>query len=176
MILVDGVAVCELYVGFDRVKVLISISCTGRNLSSSISKNNKTPLSETFYIQQPAFYILIVIHLACDKIWCKEYAYSSEVIHYKSFPLWRVKSFIHSLMRLVIQGAHPDWWLIGGWCCVTHPTNMHWIHFGVEVTAIHLLCQRKQLSESLISLILPRCSGLDPAWGFSSVCLPGRVS
>lgn len=62
-----------------------------------------------FFLHPLPFYILIDIRLTFDRIWCKVNAYSGEVIHYKSFPLWRVKSFIHSLMRLVIQGARPDW-------------------------------------------------------------------
>lgn len=49
------------------------------------------------------------ICLACDRIGCEVNARGSEVIYHKSPPLWRVKSFIHSLMRLVIQRVRPSW-------------------------------------------------------------------
>lgn len=52
------------------------------------------------------------ICLACDRIGCEANACRSEVIYHKSLPLQRVKSFIHGLMRLVIQRVRPDWWLI----------------------------------------------------------------
>ncbi len=104
---VDGVAVCEPPVGFNRVKVLISISSAFMvGVLLAYQRKKQPPLSDVFLLP---FYTLIDIRLACDRIGCKVNAYSVEVIHYKSFPLWRVKSFIHSLMRLVIQGARPDW-------------------------------------------------------------------
>lgn len=69
----------------------------------------------------PLFWILIDIRFTCDRIWCKVKVYSSEIIHYKSFPLRRVKSFIHSLMRLVIQRSMP--WLLTNMSC--HSTRCH---------------------------------------------------
>lgn len=68
-------------------------------ISTSSASKMGFPLTVSLQLNAPH------ICLAC----CEANARSSEVICHKSLPLRRVKSFIHGLMRLVIQRVRPDW-------------------------------------------------------------------
>jgi len=110
--------------------------------------------------------------LQCYRIWCKVNAYSGEVIHYKSIPIWRLKSFIQ-FYKCSDPRSTP--WLGTNRRMLCHSTHWHTLDtFQCQCFSItvHILCQYKQLLEIIISLVFVLrclCSGLDTAWHFSLV-------
>ena len=109
-------------------------------------------------LHPPPFYILTDIRLACDRsMWCKVNTYSGEVIHYKSFPLWRVKSFIHSLMRLVIQRARPDLTNVLCHSTLWHALDTLWRWGYCNSSPLSIKTSTRKLN---FTLFCPRC----PRW------------
>ena len=116
------------------------------------------------YSNHPLKYSLIfTLHVTQSGVKWMRTALESFIINH--LPFWRVKSFIHSFMRLVIRGACPDWWLIGWWmlCHSTHWHGLDSLHCVCVlgcITGFHILHQYKVLLERFISLFLPQVSAL----------------
>lgn len=136
---VVGVVSTEMPAGFHKLRVLISASPAFMKGIIFAYQRQNISSATTFFFFNPSWH--------SPYMW-QDLMYGTDVIRSKWFPLWRMKSFICGLLRLVIREARPDCWLIGEWCCVTQPTDMQRIHFGVWVMAINLHCQSTWLQDS----------------------------